>query len=135
MEFKVKNITVRFLDIRIVFWVFIGILSALSFVAIFAIAVNLLWNWLMPDLFGIKTITYLQAIGLVLLTRFLVGGWHHGHRDRGYSRIHSYFNRKDAPFSRGLYHRRDAFREFWNKEGREAFKSYMENRQDQDETT
>ena len=29
--------------------------------------VMLLWNWLMPELFGVKEITILQAYGLTLL--------------------------------------------------------------------
>ena len=33
-----------------------------------------LWNWLMPALFGLKLITFWQAIGLLILARILVGG-------------------------------------------------------------
>ena len=40
-----------------------------------------LWNWLMPEVFGVKPITYWQAIGLLLLSKILLGGFHkHGHR-------------------------------------------------------
>ena len=42
-----------------------------------------LWNWLMPAVFGLKPITYLQAIGLLLLSKILFGGFHRhsgGHR-------------------------------------------------------
>jgi len=39
-----------------------------------------LWNWLMPALFGLKAVTFLQAIGLVVLSKILMGGFHrHGH--------------------------------------------------------
>lgn len=48
-----------------------------------------LWNWLMPDLFfGAKQIGYLQAVGLLVLSRILFGGfrghagprrWHRQH--------------------------------------------------------
>jgi len=39
-----------------------------------------LWNWLMPEVFGLKPITYWQAIGLLLLSKILLGGFHkHGH--------------------------------------------------------
>jgi len=38
-----------------------------------------LWNWLMPPLFGLRAITYLQALGLILLGKILFGGFHrHG---------------------------------------------------------
>lgn len=36
--------------------------------------VKLLWNWLTPPLFGFRTITYWQALGLLALCRILFGG-------------------------------------------------------------
>jgi hypothetical protein len=45
--------------------------------------VMLLWNWLMPELFfGAKEITYLQALGLLVLSKILFGGF------RGHERWH-----------------------------------------------
>ena len=35
-----------------------------------------LWNWLMPSVLGLKAITFGQAIGLVLLSKILFGGFH-----------------------------------------------------------
>lgn len=38
-----------------------------------------LWNWLVPEIFGGKQITFAQAIGLLLLSKILFGGFHkHG---------------------------------------------------------
>jgi len=34
-----------------------------------------LWNALLPPLFGLKAITFWQAIGLMFLSRFLFGGF------------------------------------------------------------
>jgi hypothetical protein len=39
-----------------------------------------LWNWLMPDIFGLTTITYAQALGLLVLGKILFGGFHKGGR-------------------------------------------------------
>jgi hypothetical protein len=36
--------------------------------------VQLLWNWLMPSLFGLPVLTFWQALGLLALTRILFGG-------------------------------------------------------------
>jgi hypothetical protein len=48
-------------------------LLILFFVAlILGIPVMLLWNSLMPELFGLKEITFFQAIGLNLLSGFLL---------------------------------------------------------------
>jgi len=44
---------------------------------IFAAAVSLptwlLWNWLMPGVFGLPSISLVQAFGLLLLSGFLFG--------------------------------------------------------------
>ena len=37
--------------------------------------VMLLWNWLAPALFGFRTITFWQALGLLALCRILFGGF------------------------------------------------------------
>jgi hypothetical protein len=43
-----------------------------------------LWNWVMPAIFGLKTITWLQALGLLLLCKILGGGFYrHGGGCRG----------------------------------------------------
>ena len=34
-----------------------------------------LWNWLAPELFGFRTITFWQALGLLALCRILFGGF------------------------------------------------------------
>lgn len=43
-----------------------------------------LWNWLMPEIFGLPEITFWQAVGLLVMCRLLVGniglcGGHHHH--------------------------------------------------------
>jgi hypothetical protein len=50
-----------------------GIGFVLVFVLVFGAVVRLLWNWLMPEIFALRAITYLQAIGLLLLSRLLFG--------------------------------------------------------------
>jgi hypothetical protein len=37
--------------------------------------VMLLWNWLAPTLFGLRQITFWQAVGLLALCRILFGGF------------------------------------------------------------
>jgi hypothetical protein len=37
--------------------------------------VMLLWNWLLPPLFGWRTLTFWQGLGLLALCRILIGGW------------------------------------------------------------
>lgn len=54
----------------------IGILIGLIFMAILlallcSLPVWLLWNWLMPEIFDLREITWLQALGLTILCNFL----------------------------------------------------------------
>jgi hypothetical protein len=74
------------------------IVKALAFLPIFLIlfagmiwAVFGLWNWLMPSIFGLHTVTYWQALGLMVLSWILFRGlrprfdrdpWGHGIRER-----------------------------------------------------
>ena len=45
-------------------------------VAVLGLAVMLLWNWLMPALFPVnREINYLQALGLLLLSKILFGSF------------------------------------------------------------
>ncbi|HTP89758.1 MAG TPA: hypothetical protein VMH28_16410 [Candidatus Acidoferrales bacterium] len=52
----------------------LGILGVLVFIAIGGEAVRLLWNWLLPPLFGWHEITFWQALGILALCRILFGG-------------------------------------------------------------
>jgi hypothetical protein len=56
-------------------WIFLVAPPAMVlFVWLFGEIVMHLWNWLMPALFGLKLITFWQALGLLVLSRILVGG-------------------------------------------------------------
>ena len=60
----------------------IGLVAAPVIIAIFVTVgggiVMLLWNWLLPPLFGWPTITLLQGFGLLALCRILFGGFGRG---------------------------------------------------------
>ena len=53
----------------------LAILGIMIFTAIGGGVVMLLWNWLAPTLFGLRLITFWQAIGLLALCRILFGGF------------------------------------------------------------
>ncbi|HPG40107.1 MAG TPA: hypothetical protein PLP19_10085 [bacterium] len=44
---------------------------------LFGIFVKLLWNWLMPTIFGLATITFWQAWGLLVLSHILFKSFPH----------------------------------------------------------
>ncbi len=55
----------------------IGILVIALFFAL-GYVVMALWNGLMPPIFGLHTITYWQAYGLLILSKILFGGFRGG---------------------------------------------------------
>lgn len=62
------------------------ILGSAAFILVFSLIVMLLWNWLIPDIFKGPSITYLQSIGLIILSQILLRGFgrgfRHSHRER-----------------------------------------------------
>jgi hypothetical protein len=66
-------------------WIFIAPL-AMAGMVLFAFlggeVVMLLWNWLLPPLFGWPVVTFWQALGLLALCRILFGGF--GRHGGGY---------------------------------------------------
>ena len=65
----------------------IGIAVTIGFVLFIllgGLVVQWLWNWLLPDIFGLRQITFWQALGLLALCRILFGSFGRGaghHRD------------------------------------------------------
>jgi hypothetical protein len=77
-----------------VFFLIFGII----FIAAISLVFMLLWNWLLPVLFGIKAIDYLQALGLLLLSKILFSGVgmrhgrHYGRHEEWHKKFHKDFD-------------------------------------------
>jgi hypothetical protein len=57
-------------------WLFVAAPFGFAiFIAIGGEVVLHLWNWLLPTLFGLRQITFWQALGLLALCRILFGGF------------------------------------------------------------
>ncbi len=65
---------------RVLKFVAIGIVAF----TVFGFVVTHLWNYLMPGLFGLRMITFWQAVGLMLLGRLLFGGFRPGRGGMGW---------------------------------------------------
>jgi positive regulator of sigma E activity len=63
-----------------------GVIIAAVMALLLGFVVMWLWNWLMPAIFGLTTITFWQAWGLVVLAHILFKSFphknHHDHDDR-----------------------------------------------------
>lgn len=59
-------------------WVLRGLkigVIAVTAVAVFGFIVMTLWNWLAPEVIGAHTITFWQALGILVLSKILFGGF------------------------------------------------------------
>jgi hypothetical protein len=66
------------------------VLLVLAGIAVLGLVVMLLWNWIVPVVFvGGRAIGYLQALGLLVLSRILFGGF----RGHGGWRGHRHWRR------------------------------------------
>ena len=71
----------------------------LVFVAVGGVVVQLLWNWLLPSLFGVPEVTLWQALGLLALSRILFGGFGRGGGSHDGPRRHhrEWWRKSDSP--------------------------------------
>ena len=63
-------------------WIVGGAVLFLVAVVVLSLATMLLWNALVPSLFNGPSVSFAQALGLLVLSHILLRGgrpWHHGH--------------------------------------------------------
>ena len=112
-------------------WIILGVIAAVGFAFLFGYVIMLLWNWLMPEIFGLISINYWQAVGVIILAKLIFGGFggHHKHskpdRDKKNSRS-SRSSRFNTRFSKWRY-----YEKYWKDEGEDAYKRYIEKQNDE----
>jgi len=122
--------------LRIVGLTIAGVGVAVLFAFVFGLIVKVLWNWLMPPLFGLAQITFWQAFGIVLLAKLLFGGAGHAHKDhheRFESRYRDRFKRfigsdetgEGEAHVPGNGRKWRHFQQYWREEGRAAFEAFV----------
>ena len=108
--------------LRIAGMVVLGVLGAALFALVFGWLVMVLWNWLMPTIFHLGQIGYWQAFGIVILAKLIfgsaVGGRHGGPRNNPWGGNPRGHDRDNWRY----------YREFWEKEGHQAFDRYVQER-------
>lgn len=110
-------------------WIVGGIVLAVFLAFIFGYFVMLLWNWIMPALFGLPVIDYWMAFGIIILSRLIFGGFGHGghprksnHHDRFYGS--KFRNRCRPPFDK--YNKWGYYEDYWKEEGEQGYAAYIE---------
>lgn len=118
-------------------FIVLGVLAAAFFAFMFGYFVMLLWNWLMPSLFSLTTITFWQAVGIVVLARLVFGGFKHGgpsHHKKNDFHKKKFFDcwmdkgRKERKFKDWKY-----FDDYWWNEGEQSYNDYIDRRKEQDQ--
>jgi hypothetical protein len=117
--------------LRIVGLVLGGVALAALFGLLFGWLVMILWNWLMPSLFGLTCITYWQGFGLVILAKLLFGaiGGHHGydhHSHRARRWVAPWVEGGEGDGPDDTPERSARYREYWRTEGKAAFERFLE---------
>jgi Ca2+/H+ antiporter, TMEM165/GDT1 family len=74
------------------FWIKRAIFIPIAIVAgvsIFGTLTMYLWNEILPGVLGVHTITFWQAIGILILSKIIFSGFHGGHGRHGFHRKHA----------------------------------------------
>ena len=125
MERKVERYMAK--GVKIFFMILFGIILFLLVIYI----LMQLWNWLMPDLFGLTTITYWQAVGIMVLAKIIFGfgGGEGGGRKKARSK-HSIRSRGQCGPLKKDFEEWKLYDQFWKEEGEAVYKKYVEKVQD-----
>jgi hypothetical protein len=84
-----------------------GIIAVLAF----GLLVMSLWNAILPQVLGVKAITFLQALGILLLSKILFGGFGGGRR--GAWRNNGKWMEMKEKFSGMTPEERERFKDEW----------------------
>jgi len=127
IEHRVKGKTEKFF--RGFFKVVFMIIAAIIFILLFGYGFMLLWNWLMPDVFGLPVLTYWKAVGILVMAKLLFGNFegkgHKKHSGKSNKRIkRGRWDNCKSDFSKW-----ELYDDFWEAEGENAFNEFVERQQ------
>lgn len=113
---------------EIVGWIILGTIAIVGMSILFGFIIMWLWNWLMPSLFGLTTISYWHAIGLFILAKILFGGFGRSHNsDKFQSRYKErYRERCREKEKNDEFYKWKHYDKFWSEEGEQAYKTFVE---------
>lgn len=115
--------------LEIVGMVIFGVIAITGLAILFGFIIMWLWNWLMPDIFGLTTLTYWQAVGLFILFKLLLGGCG-GDRKSSKKSKHECKGKSKKDFSKWKH-----YDTFWKEEGDELYNQYLERKTETEQTT
>ena len=105
--------------------VIFGIIGIAGLGILFGFIIMWLWNWLMPEIFGLTTLTFWQAVGIFILLKILLGGiGGHSGGKKDHSSKHSKSSCRNE--SKNEFYKWKHYDKFWKEEGDQAYKEYVE---------
>lgn len=107
--------------LMIIGMVILGVIGFSALALLFGIFVKLLWNALMPVIFGLPEISFWQAVGLAILSHMLFG-CHQAEHHKSKSKKERERDKEKSPFHKEM---EQDYVAFWREEGRDAFRDWM----------
>lgn len=122
MEHQVKSKFEKVVK-KVLKYILIAIL-AVVFLLLFSYGFMYLWNWLMPDVFGINKVTYWQAVGILVMAKIIFGGFgdHDSHKKKKKSK--KCRPRKSSHLTTD-FTKWKHYENFWKEEGEQAYNDYV----------
>lgn len=120
MERKAEHYVVKAVKI------FAMVILGIAFLFLIGYVFMLLWNWLMPELFGLGTLTYWKAMGVLVLAK-IIFGFGFGDSDGPGSKKKSKkkrFNTDKCSWRRDFSDWK-LYEEYWKEEGEQAYQAYV----------
>ncbi len=93
---------------RILMFVFFGV----GAVVIFTFIVMWLWNAILPQVLGVSSISFIQALGILVLSKILFG-FGGGHGGGGWNRKHSWKTKMKEKWTTMTPEEKEKFRQEW----------------------
>ncbi len=105
---------------KILFFIVLGL--AIAFLV--GYVVMRLWNWLMPELFGLTEVSYWQAVGILVFAKIIFGfGGGDGPGKRSKPKKNR-FSSKCTPLRKDFSEWKH-YDEFWEAEGEKAYEDFL----------
>ncbi len=125
IEHQVKSKTEKFF--RGFFKVLFMIIAAILFLLLFGYGFMLLWNWLMPDVFGLPILTYWKAVGILVMAKILFGSFEGKHSKKSSpNKPKKRFGDRMKSNCGGDFSKWEFYDEFWKEEGEHAFNNFLD---------
>jgi len=132
IEHRIKGKAERFF--KGFFKVLIGGIIFIVLVLLFGYITMRLWNWLMPEILGLGTINYWQALGLLILAKILFGGFGDHKSKKSRKKSNDPCRPRNSKGLKSDFSNWKYYDKFWEDQGEKAFQEYIKKIQSDNES-